>query len=151
VSRRCVTLREYLLHYKRERNHQGKGNILLFPSATTRVNPRGSQVRCRERLVWLLRYYYQEAELILDPRGFPWDVTTLWLWGGGGGWHLNWLMKIIPFQGKCATRSSCPLHRLMVRLLRHRQTKGAVTDRLDLRPPRHILTLPRLLIRISLL
>ena len=31
----------------------------------------------------------------------------------------------------------------MVRLLRHRQTKGAVTDRLNLRPPRHILTLPK--------
>ncbi len=30
----------------------------------------------------------------------------------------------------------------MVRLLRHRQTKGAVTDRPNLRPPRHILTLP---------
>jgi len=30
----------------------------------------------------------------------------------------------------------------MVRLLRHRQTKGAATDRLYLRPPRHILTLP---------
>jgi predicted PurR-regulated permease PerM len=30
----------------------------------------------------------------------------------------------------------------MVRLLRHRQTKGAATDRLNLRPPRHISTLP---------
>jgi len=30
----------------------------------------------------------------------------------------------------------------MVRLLRHRQTKEAATDRLYLRPPRHILTLP---------
>ena len=30
----------------------------------------------------------------------------------------------------------------MVRLLRHRQTKGAATDRLYLRPPRHISTLP---------
>ena len=30
----------------------------------------------------------------------------------------------------------------MVQLVRHRQTKGAATDRLDLRPPRHILTLP---------
>jgi hypothetical protein len=29
----------------------------------------------------------------------------------------------------------------MVRLVRHRQTKGAETDRLHLRPPRHILTL----------
>jgi hypothetical protein len=31
----------------------------------------------------------------------------------------------------------------MVRLLRHRQTKGAATDRLYLRPPRHIFTLPK--------
>jgi hypothetical protein len=30
----------------------------------------------------------------------------------------------------------------MVELLRHRQTKGAATDRLYLRPPRHISTLP---------
>lgn len=30
----------------------------------------------------------------------------------------------------------------MVQLLRHRQSKGAATDRLGLRPPRHILTLP---------
>ena len=30
----------------------------------------------------------------------------------------------------------------MVWLLRHRQTKGVATDRLNLRPPRHILTLP---------
>ena len=30
----------------------------------------------------------------------------------------------------------------MVRLLRHRQTKGAATDRLNLRPPRHISPLP---------
>jgi hypothetical protein len=30
----------------------------------------------------------------------------------------------------------------MVRLLRHRQTKGAATDRQNLRPPRHISTLP---------
>jgi len=31
----------------------------------------------------------------------------------------------------------------MVRILRHRQTKGAATDRLNLRPPRHIFTLPK--------
>jgi hypothetical protein len=30
----------------------------------------------------------------------------------------------------------------MVRLLRHRQTKGAATDRQNLRLPRHISTLP---------
>ena len=55
------SLREYLLHYNGERNHQGKGNILLFPSATMRVNPGDSRVRCRERLGGLLRYYHQEA------------------------------------------------------------------------------------------
>ncbi len=32
----------------------------------------------------------------------------------------------------------------MVRLLGHRQTKGAATDKPDLTPPRHISTLPRL-------
>src|SRR5215468_9185498 len=32
----------------------------------------------------------------------------------------------------------------MVELLRHRQTKGAATDMVYLKPPRHISTLPRL-------
>ena len=32
----------------------------------------------------------------------------------------------------------------MVKLLRHRQTKGAETDMFYLRPPRHIFTLPKL-------
>ena len=55
------TLRECLVYYNGELNHQGKGNILLFLSATTRVNSGDSPVRCRERLGGLLRYYYQEA------------------------------------------------------------------------------------------
>ena len=43
-----------------ERNHQGKGNILLFP--TTRHNAeRAGPVRCRERLGGLLKYYEREA------------------------------------------------------------------------------------------
>jgi hypothetical protein len=42
-----------------ERNHQGKGNVLLFPRrANTR---RDGPIQCRERLGGLLRYYYQEA------------------------------------------------------------------------------------------
>jgi putative transposase len=42
-----------------ERNHQGKGNVLLFPrSANT---GRDGPVQCRERLGGLLRYYHQEA------------------------------------------------------------------------------------------
>jgi cytochrome c553 len=50
---------EYIEHFHAERNHQGKGNVLLFP--------RGTNIRCdgpvqsRERLGGLLRYYHQEA------------------------------------------------------------------------------------------
>jgi len=33
--------------------------------------------------------------------------------------------------------------RVMVEPVRHRQTKGAVTDMVDLQPPRHTSTLPR--------
>jgi putative transposase len=52
-------LREYVEHFHAERNHQGKGNVLLFPrSANTR---REGPVQCRERLGGLLRYYHQEA------------------------------------------------------------------------------------------
>ena len=55
-------LREYLVHYHQERNHQGRGNILLFPSTTERAAPVDEPpVRCRERLGGLLRYYHREA------------------------------------------------------------------------------------------
>jgi len=40
-----------------ERNHQGKGNVLLFPRATDRR--REESVKCRERLGGLLRYYHR--------------------------------------------------------------------------------------------
>ena len=40
-------------------NHQGKGNILLFPRNTDRG--REGPVQCRERLGGLLRYYHREA------------------------------------------------------------------------------------------
>jgi putative transposase len=52
-------LSDYIDHFHGERNHQGKGNILLFPRATDRQ--REGPVRCRERLGGLLRYYHQEA------------------------------------------------------------------------------------------
>jgi transposase InsO family protein len=52
-------LNEYLEHYHAERNHQGKGNVLLFPrGANIR---RDGPVQCRQRLGGLLRYYHQEA------------------------------------------------------------------------------------------
>jgi putative transposase len=52
-------LSDYVDHFHGERNHQGKGNILLFPRDTDRY--REGPVQCRERLGGLLRYYYQEA------------------------------------------------------------------------------------------
>jgi putative transposase len=52
-------LSDYVDHFHAERNHQGKGNILLFPRDTDRR--REGPVRCRERLGGLLRFYYQEA------------------------------------------------------------------------------------------
>jgi putative transposase len=52
-------LNEFLEHYHAERNHQGKGNVLLFPR-DTHVRREGP-VQYRERLGGLLRYSHQEA------------------------------------------------------------------------------------------
>jgi hypothetical protein len=52
-------LGEYVEHYHAERNHQGKGNVLLFPRGTN--IRRDGPVQCRERLGGLLRYYHREA------------------------------------------------------------------------------------------
>jgi putative transposase len=52
-------LREYVEHFHAERNHQGKGNVLLFPRDTNIRRER--PVQCRERLGGLLHYYHQEA------------------------------------------------------------------------------------------
>ena len=52
-------LSEYVEHFHAERNHLGRGNVLLFPRGTN--IRRDGPVRCRERLAGLLRYYHQEA------------------------------------------------------------------------------------------
>ena len=52
-------LSEFVEHFHAERNHQGKGNVLLFPRDTD--IPREGSVQCRERLGGLLRYYHREA------------------------------------------------------------------------------------------
>ena len=54
-------LREYLTHFHHERNHQGKGNVLLFPSSQEPTSCQDQAVRCRERLGGLLKYYYRQA------------------------------------------------------------------------------------------
>jgi putative transposase len=54
-------LREYLIHYHAERNHQGKDNILLFPTAKKAMNRVDGSINCKERLGGLLKYYHREA------------------------------------------------------------------------------------------
>ena len=56
--RRALT--EYLAHFHSERNHQGKGNVLLFPETSLEGRPDG-RVACRKRLGGLLRYYARAA------------------------------------------------------------------------------------------
>jgi len=46
----------FLEHVHHERNHQGNGNLLLFPTGTTASANRATAVRCHERLGGLLRY-----------------------------------------------------------------------------------------------
>jgi putative transposase len=53
-------LNEYVDHYHQERNHQGKGNVLLFPSSRPAGGDDGP-MRCRERLGGLLKYYERKA------------------------------------------------------------------------------------------
>ena len=53
-------LHEYVAHYHHERNHQGKGNVLLFPVVSQDPERKGS-IQCCERLGGLLKYYAREA------------------------------------------------------------------------------------------
>jgi hypothetical protein len=53
-------LHEYTEHSHHERNHQGKGNVLLFP-ASPQVRASASPIACRERLGGLLKHYDREA------------------------------------------------------------------------------------------
>jgi hypothetical protein len=59
VRRRGVApaVREFVVHYHYERNHQGLGNVLIFPrSGQTRSD---DLIVCRERLGGLLKYYHR--------------------------------------------------------------------------------------------
>ncbi len=53
-------LQHALTEYHHERNHQGKGNVRLFP-AVGQGPERAGPIRCRERLGGLLKYYEREA------------------------------------------------------------------------------------------
>jgi len=66
-------MREYVVHYHAERNHQGKYNILLFP-AVTEIRCE-KVVECRQRLGGLFA--------LLSWRGrVSWRASLgRWLWG----------------------------------------------------------------------
>jgi len=52
-------IRQFLVFYHHERNHQGFGNRLIDPLGV--VGPLEGSVTCRERLGGMLRYYYRDA------------------------------------------------------------------------------------------
>ena len=54
-------LKNFCEHYHGERNHQGKGNVLLFPGGEDLPTSREASIDCRERLGGLLKYYYRRA------------------------------------------------------------------------------------------
>jgi len=55
--RRAV--REFVAHYHDERNHQGLGNVLIFPVRDHRLVH--DRVACRQRLGGLLKFYHRPA------------------------------------------------------------------------------------------
>jgi len=54
-------MKNFCEHYHGERNHQGKGNVVLFPGVEDLPKSRESSIECRERLGGLLKYYYRRA------------------------------------------------------------------------------------------
>ena len=55
--RRAIS--EFVLHYHTERNHQSLENKIIRPEFP--AFPSAGEVRCRERLGGMLRYYYRQA------------------------------------------------------------------------------------------
>ena len=53
-------LTQYVAHFHHERNHQGKGNVLLFPTVSADSECQGP-VQCRKWLEGLLKYYTYET------------------------------------------------------------------------------------------
>jgi putative transposase len=54
-------LKEYVDHYHEERNHQGKDNLILFPGKEFNSDKTAGEIKCRERLGGLLKYYCRKA------------------------------------------------------------------------------------------
>ena len=54
-------LSNYAHHFHNERNHQGKANVILFPAPADWVGESSGEIRTRERLGGLLKFYHREA------------------------------------------------------------------------------------------
>ena len=54
-------LSNYVSHFHGERNHQGKGNVILFPRSEDRIGEATGEIQTRERLGGLLKFYYRDA------------------------------------------------------------------------------------------
>ena len=54
-------LQNHTEHFHTERNHQGKGNVILFPAPEDRIGERSGELSTRERLGGLLKFYHREA------------------------------------------------------------------------------------------
>ena len=52
-------VREYLVHFHGERNHQGLANSII--ESGDEVGEVDGEIECRERLGGLLRYYHRRA------------------------------------------------------------------------------------------
>ena len=50
---------EYVAYYRTQRNHQGLDNCIPFPDAT--VNRPNGEIKCKERLGGMLKYYYRDV------------------------------------------------------------------------------------------
>jgi putative transposase len=48
-------LSDYVLHFRGERNHQGRGNVILFPRPEDRIGESTGEIQTLERLVGLLK------------------------------------------------------------------------------------------------
>ena len=51
-------VKQFCEHYHVERNHQGLENKIISPEFSSSIE---GEIRCRERLGELLRYYYRDA------------------------------------------------------------------------------------------
>jgi transposase InsO family protein len=54
-------LKKFGTHFHTERNHQGRGNVILFPAPTDRVGEADGAIEMRERLGGLLKFYHRKA------------------------------------------------------------------------------------------